>query len=340
MSNPDHPVVERTDVNPFAVVTGASRGIGAAYARLLASRGYDLLLVSRDEARLTHLSHELETNHRIQAHVFVADLAQPDAAHQLFVESRQYRQTPEMLINNAGFGLYGEFVSHPLPRIQEMLHVHVRTVVESIRLFLPGMIERGSGTIINVASIAGLLPIPHFAEYAATKAFLVSFSEALAEEVRPTGVVVQACCPGQTETDFHITSGFRPSWPPPHANGRPGSAHVTGRVTEQAPRGHHRLARQAGGLDDEMVATDVPHQNRRATLPAGNPVGNHRVNAVSFVQGFQGFEAPRVIHSRIIDPPADCNRNHGVPGVRCQERNKTRRILQPGIQPRFIHRGL
>ena len=211
MSNPDHPVVERTDVNPFAVVTGASRGIGAAYARLLASRGYDLLLVSRDEARLTHLSHELETNHRIQAHVFVADLAQPDAAHQLFVESRQYRQTPEMLINNAGFGLYGEFVSHPLPRIQEMLHVHVRTVVESIRLFLPGMIERGSGIIINVASIAGLLPIPHFAEYAATKAFLVSFSEALAEEVRPTGVVVQACCPGQTETDFHITSGFRPS---------------------------------------------------------------------------------------------------------------------------------
>ena len=210
MSNPDHPVVERTDVNPFAVVTGASRGIGAAYARLLASRGYDLLLVSRDEARLTHLSHELETNHRIQAHVFVADLAQPDAAHQLFVESRQYRQTPEMLINNAGFGLYGEFVSHPLPRIQEMLHVHVRTVVESIRLFLPGMIERGSGTIINVASIAGLLPIPHFAEYAATKAFLVSFSEALAEEVRPTGVVVQACCPGQTETDFHGTADFRP----------------------------------------------------------------------------------------------------------------------------------
>lgn len=211
MPNPDHPVVERTDVNPFAVVTGASRGIGAAYARLLASRGYDLLLVSRDETRLMHLSRELETNHRIQAHVLIADLAEPDAAHQLFVESRQYRQTPDLLINNAGFGLYGEFVSHPLPRIQEMLHVHVRTVVESIRLFLPGMIERGSGTIINVASIAGLLPIPHFAEYAATKAFLVSFSEALAEETRDTGVVVQACCPGQTETDFHSTSGFRPS---------------------------------------------------------------------------------------------------------------------------------
>ena len=193
MANPGHESlpIEQTNVNPFTVLTGASRGIGAEYARLLASRGHDLLLVSRDETRLTHLSRELETNHRIQAHVFIADLAQPDAAHQLFVESRQYRQTPDMLINNAGFGLYGEFVSHSLPRIQEMLHLHVLTVVESIRLFLPGMIERGSGTIINVASIAGMLPIPYFAEYAATKAFLLSFSEALAEEVR----AYRRCCP-------------------------------------------------------------------------------------------------------------------------------------------------
>ncbi len=199
------------DPNPFAILTGASRGIGAGYARLLASQGYDLLLVSRNETRLTQLSHELETNHRIQAHVFSVDLAQPHAAHQLFVEGRRYRHTPDMLINNAGFGLYGEFVSHPLPRIQEMFHLHVQTVVESIRLFLPGMIERGSGTIINVASIAGMLPIPYFAEYAATKAFLLSFSEALAEEVHATGVHVQACCPGQTETDFHSSAGFRPS---------------------------------------------------------------------------------------------------------------------------------
>ena len=211
MAVPDNPVVERTEEWPFAVLTGASRGIGAAYARLLASRGYDLLLVSRDETRLAHLARELETNHRIQAHVFVADLAQPDAAQQLFVEGRRYRQTPDMLINNAGFGLYGEFVSHPQPRIREMIHVHVQTVVESIRLFLPGMIERGSGTIINVASIAGMIPIPYFAEYAATKAFLVSFSEALAEEVRETGVHIQACCPGQTETDFHASAGFRPA---------------------------------------------------------------------------------------------------------------------------------
>ena len=281
------------DLNPFAILTGASRGIGAEYARLLASRGYDLLLVSRDETRLTHLSRELETNHRIQAHVFIADLAQPDAAHQLFVESRQYRQTPDMLINNAGFGLYGEFVSHSLPRIQEMLHLHIQTVVESIRLFLPGMIERGSGTIINVASIAGMLPIPYFAEYAATKAFLLSFSEALAEEVHATGVHVQACCPGQTETDFHSSAGFRPSSLLPHSNGCPGGAYVPGRFIEQAPRGHHRLARKAGGVADEMGSTECAYQNGRAQNQALTWAGARQLPLPPLTPPYKGGEKRR-----------------------------------------------
>lgn len=202
-----------TSDKPFAIITGASRGIGAEYARELASQGHDLLLVGRDTERLTRLSQELETAHSIHAHGCTLDLAQPNSAHQLFVIAREYRQAPDFVINNAGFGLYGEFVSHSLPRIQQMLQLHIQTVVESIRLFLPGMIERGSGTIINVASIAGMLPIPYFAEYAATKAFLISFSEALAEEVKSTGVYIQACCPGQTDTDFHASAGFRPSNP-------------------------------------------------------------------------------------------------------------------------------
>ncbi|MDT7042108.1 SDR family oxidoreductase [Candidatus Nitronereus thalassa] len=200
---------------PFAIITGASRGIGAEYARGLARQNHDLLIVARDKARLRELSQELETAHTIHAHMCVLDLAQPNSAHQLFVRAREYRQTPDLLINNAGFGLYGEFVSHPLPKIQQMLHLHIQSVVESIRLFLPGMMEQASGTIINVASIAGMLPIPYFAEYAATKAFLISFSEALAEEVKSSGVTIQACCPGQTETDFHASAGFRPSSPIP-----------------------------------------------------------------------------------------------------------------------------
>lgn len=198
---------------PFALITGASRGIGAEYATVLASQGYDLLLIARDEERLTKLSRQLEKDHSSKAHICVLDLAKPNSANQLFVTARDYCHTPDLLINNAGFGLYGEFVNHPLPRIQDMLHLHIQSVVESIRLFLPGMIERGSGDIINVASLAGMFSIPYMAEYAATKTFLISFSEALAYEVQSTGVRIQVCCPGQTATEFHVTAGFQPSNP-------------------------------------------------------------------------------------------------------------------------------
>ena len=203
----------QTDTRPLAIVTGASRGIGAEYARVLATRGFDLLLVSRDKDRMNRLALELTGRYQVQVDSEALDLAEPEAAHRLFVAARQRRPTVNLLINNAGFGLFGEFVEMPMARIQEMLRLHVNTVVESIRLFLPGMIEQRSGAIINVASIAGLFSIPYLAEYAATKAFLITFSEALAEEVRPFRVHVQACCPGSTETDFHVTAGFKPKNP-------------------------------------------------------------------------------------------------------------------------------
>jgi len=192
---------------PFAVITGASRGIGAAYARAMAHRGFDLLLVSRNDVRLQAIATTLQHTYGVQIQTAVLDLAQPDAGHQLFVLSRQEREHVDLLINNAGFGMYGSFVDMALPRLHEMLRLHVNTVVDSTRLFLPSMIERKSGAIINVASLAGLFPIPYMAEYAATKAFIISFSEAIAEEVRPSGVYIQACCPGYTDTDFHQTAG-------------------------------------------------------------------------------------------------------------------------------------
>lgn len=199
--------------NPFAIVTGASRGIGTAYARALAAQQYDLLLVSRDGARLTTLASELHAQHKISVDFEILDLALSDASRQLYAAAQQRRETVDLLINNAGFGLYGSFVTIPLPRIQEMLRLHINTIIESIRLFLPSMVEQRTGGIINVASIAGLFPIPYLAEYAATKAFLISFSEALAEEVKTTGVRIQVCCPGQTKTDFHATAGLQPRSP-------------------------------------------------------------------------------------------------------------------------------
>ena len=206
MSNPEA-------ARPFAVITGASRGIGAEYARELVSRGYDLLLVARDRPKLERLASELMERHRVQADIALLDLSEPEASHRLYQAARERRSAVDLLINNAGFGSSGDFIAMPMANIQAMLRLHVNTVVESSRLFLPGMVERRSGAIINVASTAGFMPIAGMTEYAATKSFLIAFSEALAEEVRPFGVRIQVCCPGATLTDFHRTAGSHPKGP-------------------------------------------------------------------------------------------------------------------------------
>lgn len=194
-------------------MTGASRGIGAEYAKSLAAKGYDLLLVARDQSRLDRLASELIARHAVDVQTEIMDLAVSDAAQRLYVASRQRRSHVDVLVNNAGFGAFGPFVEVPMLRIQDMLRLHVNTIAESMRLFLPGMIERSSGAVINVASTAGFFSLPFMAEYAATKTFLITLSLSLAEEVRPFGVRIQACCPGSTETDFHQTAGFRANNP-------------------------------------------------------------------------------------------------------------------------------
>ena len=195
---------------PLALITGASRGLGAAYARNLAKKGYRLLLIARNESRLLELASTLRSHHGIMVHHETLDLAQPKASARLYDFTRQYGEAPDLLINNAGFGMYGPFHTHPPAEIRKMLQLHINTIVETIHLFLPTMIARRSGCIINVSSLAGFFSLPYMAEYAATKAFLISFSEALAEEVHPFDLKIQVCCPGQTETEFHATAGFRP----------------------------------------------------------------------------------------------------------------------------------
>ncbi len=197
----------------IAVITGASRGIGVEYAKSLAIRGYSLLLIARDEGQLRRVAEDISQTHHVEVSTLGLDLSLVGAAHQMFVAARNSSKPIDVLINNAGFGMYGEFANMPLPRIQKMLQLHINLVVESTRLFLPSMIERQTGAIINVASVAGFFPIPYIAEYAATKAFLISFSEAVAEEVRASRITVQACCPGFTETDFHKTAGHQPRNP-------------------------------------------------------------------------------------------------------------------------------
>ncbi|GJL62583.1 MAG: short-chain dehydrogenase [Nitrospirales bacterium] len=205
--------MSRNQHQGLAIVTGGSRGIGAEYAQRLADRGYPLLLVGRDKDQLHQVRERLIRDYHVEVIAECLDLSVAGASHQLFALAQQHKTHIDMLVNNAGFGMYGAFTDMPMSRIREMLQLHINTVVESTRLFLPAMIERRSGAIINVASVAGFLPIPFMAEYAATKAFLISFSEALAEEVREAGITIQTCCPGSTDTNFHNTAGHRPANP-------------------------------------------------------------------------------------------------------------------------------
>lgn len=195
---------------PFAVITGASRGIGAEYARALADQGYDLLLIGRDMTRLETLRQELQKLNQRKIQIESLDLSQPQAAERLHELAQSCSSEVTLLINNAGFGMYGDFAEMPQARIREMLQLHMNTVVESIRLFLPAMLARKHGSIITVASVAGFFPIPYMTEYAATKAFLIAFSQGLARETKDYGVTIQVCCPGFTETDFHQSAGHQP----------------------------------------------------------------------------------------------------------------------------------
>jgi short-subunit dehydrogenase len=185
-----------------ALITGASSGIGAAFARELASRGMDLILVARSESKLQALATELTTP-ECRVEVIVCDLSQAGATQQIykFVQDRQLHV--DLLINNAGFGTYGSFENLDPGREQAEIMLNVAAVVDLAHAFIPDMLKHGNGAIINVASTAGHQPVPYMAVYGATKAFVLSFSEALWAEYRDRGIRVLALCPGPTETPFH-----------------------------------------------------------------------------------------------------------------------------------------
>ena len=188
------------------LITGASTGIGAAFARKLAARGRNVLLVARSEDKLIALCNELGRLTSIRAQYVALDLQQPDSGAQLFEETQKRELEIDMLINNAGYGSMGDFARLDLDRELEMIQLNVRAVVDLTHRFIGPMRERKRGTIINVASTAGFQAVPYMSTYAATKAFVLTFSEALAEENRRHGIHVMALCPGVTETNFFEAS--------------------------------------------------------------------------------------------------------------------------------------
>lgn len=191
----------------LAIVTGASSGIGLGFAHALAARGNDVVLVARRATELEALASAITAQHGVGAHVVAGDLADAATLDALEARCASLGGPVRILVNNAGFGWHGPFENEAGANATSMIRLNIEALVALSNRFLPGMLARKNGAIINVASTASFQPVPYMAVYGATKAFVLSFSEALAEECRGRGVRVVALCPGMTETDFFKVAG-------------------------------------------------------------------------------------------------------------------------------------
>ncbi len=185
---------------PTALITGASSGIGEALAARFAEAGHDVVLVARSEAKLRQRAAALAAAHAVKAWAVPADLSQPGAAGRLAAAMRRARRPIDVLVNNAGVLAHGPFVGMPPARHRQLIDLNVAGLTEMLAHFVPPMVKRGHGRVLNVASIAAFQPVPSLATYAATKAYVLSLTESLAEELRGSGVTLTALCPGITAT--------------------------------------------------------------------------------------------------------------------------------------------
>lgn len=193
----------------WALVTGASSGIGAEFARRLASRGMHLVLVARRKDLLEKLSDELHTAHGTKCEIIVCDLSNATQRAAMVAEIAKRNITIELLINNAGFAYVGEIETTNLQRIREMVQLNIEALTELAYIYLQGMMQRGHGAVLNVASVAAFQPIAYMGVYAASKAYVLHFSEAMWAEAREKGVTVTALCPGTTQTEFFDVAGAK-----------------------------------------------------------------------------------------------------------------------------------
>ncbi len=191
-----------------ALITGASSGIGLELATLCAAHGHNVVLVARSKPQLDELAVRLRERYTITATVLVQDLSKPGAASKLRDQLAKAQLTVDILINNAGFGVNGPFIESDAPQLLDMIQLNISSLTELTRLLVPAMVERGYGRILNVASIAAFLPCPNLAAYAATKAYVLSWSVALNQELHGAGVTATALCPGSTKTNFASAAGI------------------------------------------------------------------------------------------------------------------------------------
>lgn len=233
------------------LITGASSGIGEEFARRLAAEGHNLVVTARSEKALHELCDELMIKNKIMAHYVVADLTQHDGESHVFDETEKHGFEVDWLINNAGFGAYGDFAKVDLDKQTGMIELNIRSLIALTHRYLPGMRERRSGTIINVSSAAGFQPLPYMAVYAATKSFVTSFSEAIAEENRDHGIQIMALCPGSTKTNFFKAASMDN---PIHAKGQQTVDEVVDTALRGVRQGRTRII---SGLTNYITATAV-----------------------------------------------------------------------------------
>ncbi|MCG8341470.1 MAG: SDR family oxidoreductase [Chlorobiales bacterium] len=194
----------------YVLITGASSGIGKTFAAEYASHKKNLILVARSREKLEAVANRLRTTYNIDVRTFQQDLSFPDSAEKVYDHCDRENLAVDTLINNAGFGLDGAFDSVPLATLEKMVVLHNLTLMKLTRLFLPEMKRRNRGEVINLSSIVAFQGVPYNAVYAATKAFVLSFSESIREELRQSGIRVLALCPGLTETDIFDNTGIDP----------------------------------------------------------------------------------------------------------------------------------
>jgi len=238
------------------LITGASSGIGEAFARRLAADGHDLVLVARSEKDLHELCDELMLDHGITAHYVVLDLTEPDADKRLYDETERHSLEVDWLINNAGFGSSGDFAELDREWELKMIDLNIRSLVALTHRYLGPMRERRHGTIINVSSAAAFQPLPFMATYAATKAFVSSFSEAIAEENRPLGIRILALCPGSTRTNFFAASNIER---PIQIKGQQTVEDVVETALRALPKGKAKVVSGIANKVGSVFGTHVPH---------------------------------------------------------------------------------
>jgi short-subunit dehydrogenase len=200
-----------TATRPRALVTGASSGIGLELARVLARAGHDLVLAARNASALDAIARDLAPTYHVSVHSVAVDLAHADGVAQLMDDIARAGLEADVLVNNAGFGGFGDFARTSLHDELRMIDLNIRALVALTKRCLPRMLERRRGRVLNVASTAAFLPGPHMAVYYATKAFVLSFSEAIRDELRDGGVTVTVLCPGPTETGFQSAARMQKS---------------------------------------------------------------------------------------------------------------------------------